>query len=1694
MATDLENRPETDAGSDASNPGQQHYDNVFSDLTSKEHMAKDGESGSDADGSRGKSGGLYNSGGGSSGGSASQGQSDAPGGARGLYNRGKDSQSRLRNRARKFKKKWIVAAAFGGGGLGVLVLLLLLLVGTFKIPHLAENITAYQFARVTQQMSRNTTRIVSEKISISSANKAIYDKLEQRYATIGKVKEAWSKLDKFRPNKVISNMQGSGQAALEYSPDKYGRQVLRGIQLTDRSIAVSNINTAQKLIPGFKLAKDIKFSTEVAPRFNTALKANAWGPIIRGRVAKQIRKELGVSLIAWKVGEYKGKTSEQARLQVEREANKRISGDSKESIKTQPLKDATEKAVDAEEKAIADDGQLKDTIKNGGNIKAVRDSITDSFKQSPYLTTLSFINGAYALAVPVCIVYEGSVDRAGPTIDQQMASQQKAYYLVASAADQQKDGTDGAAEATGAYNEKLGDINGSIPMLRASGAPVDTSGYTSAEAGASGGTFSIADAVFGSSGVTSVINTVADKLCPKLTDPKLATAVGAANILAVIFSGGTAGAAEGAAQKAATSVVTRVATRIAETVLTRKGLINASAKVKDIVKSGVKSGAKIAATTILAKLIVMSKSGYTNNGLEQGGDFANMADSGGNIAGNELDRKQFYGRPLTKDEAAVSAGQTMAFVNEQNASKSAFQRYFALSNPQSLLTRFATSSASAASNLHAPSLLKQLGNLLDPTMLFSSLFTRLNPQTVHASAAQDAAMLNYGNVQFGFSVKEQSVMDTDATYGLLENQRLLEQSGNEDEINSEYGKCFTKSLGDLISNRDIVLDENNNVKDSEGTCAPKKLTLGNSKYGKDMVFRWRVAHSYDSTLDQLDDMQNITENSSAADFGGGSSFRIATFNVLGAVHPSPLSYKTRADRAINTITSKQLDVVGFQEFEVVQRAYIYPKIKGTYDIFPSASQKNNDHNVENSIIWNHDKFEMTGSGFQPGLKYFCGSHLNAPYVKLRDKATTQEFYVLNTHDPANSDHCPDQSPKIRYDNALQHLQFMQQLESEGLPVFYTGDFNSKYAYVPTGNGSPWDGGDGKSKSDSKNLTYCILAANGPYNDAYDAFKKRKVTCPTQTPPGAGGGIDHVYVSKGVEVTAYDVVSGGKKGAGPNGADHPTMIFDVTIPGSSSGGGTDFIITTYNLPSKRGWGPSDWAKGVNLIKTKKMDVIGFQEFKGGNSNFNYMKEHLSNYDSFPAIASAGIYCASTQPIFYNTDKFSFLKGEYLTYPRYNNNNTDCREGHLDRGFSNAPIAWLSDKRTGQTIIVMNTHNAANGFGGLSGGEGQVNRYKAAKIYINKIQQLKSANPGVPIFFTGDFNEGTGVRRSRNITYGGIQANLFFCMVTSKGLMRTTLQPPKDCNQKNGEGGVDYIYVTKDVQVDWHRYETGRAVSGSDHPKTPHYAHVIVKGSGSKDAPATKVTKVLTIIEENHSLAQMKSNMPYAFSLANKYAYASNYTAIRHPSLPNYISIAGGSTMGVTDDKLPGVNSLKGQSIFGQALSKGKTAKLYAESMVGTCVANSDSGRYQTKHNPWAYFVDERSACRQYDVPATRFASDVAAGKLPNIGMLIPNMCNDAHDCSLATADNWLKDIMPKIFAGEDWKSGRLAVIITADEDDRRSDNKVLTVVIHPGLDSTIVSSPLNHYSLSKFYSEVTGSAALRNARGANSLSKAFGLSL
>jgi acid phosphatase len=295
-------------------------------------------------------------------------------------------------------------------------------------------------------------------------------------------------------------------------------------------------------------------------------------------------------------------------------------------------------------------------------------------------------------------------------------------------------------------------------------------------------------------------------------------------------------------------------------------------------------------------------------------------------------------------------------------------------------------------------------------------------------------------------------------------------------------------------------------------------------------------------------------------------------------------------------------------------------------------------------------------------------------------------------------------------------------------------------------------------------------------------------------------------------------------------------------------------------------------------------------------------------------------------------------------------------------------------------------------------------------------------------------------------------------------------------------------------------TGCGAQASPPPASSSHAAPASSSAGppaaTRAAAPGGVDKILVIMEENHSTEEVfPAGMPYLWHLARRYGYASDYTAITHPSLPNYLAIFTGSAFNDPPDCSPGPGcSYPGPSVFGQALAVGKTARAYQESMPAPC-DHSDSGNYAVRHNPWAYIPAEAAACRAGDVPAGTpsggaLVSDVRAGTMPNPGLLTPNLIHDAHDATLGQADAWLRQWIPVIMSGPDWRHQRLAIAVVFDEGDNT--NQVPFVLIAPGLSGTVIHQPLDHYTLTRLIDTLISAPPLRRAAGAPNLAQQLGL--
>jgi phosphatidylinositol-3-phosphatase len=294
------------------------------------------------------------------------------------------------------------------------------------------------------------------------------------------------------------------------------------------------------------------------------------------------------------------------------------------------------------------------------------------------------------------------------------------------------------------------------------------------------------------------------------------------------------------------------------------------------------------------------------------------------------------------------------------------------------------------------------------------------------------------------------------------------------------------------------------------------------------------------------------------------------------------------------------------------------------------------------------------------------------------------------------------------------------------------------------------------------------------------------------------------------------------------------------------------------------------------------------------------------------------------------------------------------------------------------------------------------------------------------------------------------------------------------------------------------QSSQTASGvSSGPASTQHAGPAARSAAGRPPTSGKlpvVTKLLVIWEENHTTSAY-AGMPYLASLAGTYGKATHYIGVVHPSLGNYLAATSGQGAGTCGlrDPSPAACPQPGRTVFGQALGAGRTAKAYAETMTSNCKKTNNAG-YVAHHNPWVYFPAEAAACGRGDVPLSSSTSalrtDARAGSLPNAGMIIPNMTDDAHNGTLAQADSWLRNWLPVVMAGPDYQAGRLAVVVVFDEG--TTSQTVPFVVVNARESHRVVSGSFNHYSLCRLYDDVLGVAPLNRAAGAPGLAAAFGL--
>jgi hypothetical protein len=245
-----------------------------------------------------------------------------------------------------------------------------------------------------------------------------------------------------------------------------------------------------------------------------------------------------------------------------------------------------------------------------------------------------------------------------------------------------------------------------------------------------------------------------------------------------------------------------------------------------------------------------------------------------------------------------------------------------------------------------------------------------------------------------------------------------------------------------------------------------------------------------------------------------------------------------------------------------------------------------------------------------------------------------------------------------------------------------------------------------------------------------------------------------------------------------------------------------------------------------------------------------------------------------------------------------------------------------------------------------------------------------------------------------------------------------------------------------------------------------------------------THVVLVVFENHEASSIAGNpdAPTFNALARRYATLTNYDAVTHPSLPNYLALVSGSTHGISSDCTDCV--VHARSLADTLAAAGKTWKTYAEDLPYPGFTGSSSGRYAKKHDPFLYFRDvaESRARRNRVVPFTQLSGDLRRHRLPDFSLVVPNLCDDMHDCSVATGDAWLKAHVVPLLHSRQLRGGVVFVVFDEGTSSTGGGGHVEALALGPTVrGGSKFTKATNHYGLLRTIEDAWGLPRLANSR-------------
>ena len=210
-------------------------------------------------------------------------------------------------------------------------------------------------------------------------------------------------------------------------------------------------------------------------------------------------------------------------------------------------------------------------------------------------------------------------------------------------------------------------------------------------------------------------------------------------------------------------------------------------------------------------------------------------------------------------------------------------------------------------------------------------------------------------------------------------------------------------------------------------------------------------------------------------------------------------------------------------------------------------------------------------------------------------------------------------------------------------------------------------------------------------------------------------------------------------------------------------------------------------------------------------------------------------------------------------------------------------------------------------------------------------------------------------------------------------------------------------------------------------------------------------------ENKDESDVLREGPYLAALAASGATMTDMHAETHPSQPNYLALFSGDVQGVDDDRCP--LAFDRANLATELTSAGHAFAGYSEDLPHPGFTGCAAGGYARKHSPWTDFTTIPAEANQ---PLSAMPSNYAT--LPTVAFVIPNLCHDMHNCTIAEGDDWMRRNLDGYAQWARTHNSLFVVSFDESESNRDRDNHIATFAVGQRVTPGPITERADHYRL------------------------------